>query len=106
MQANLNLLIEKRLRATQSERAELGYQWQLKYRWQPAIEFGLQGLGDMGPWNRWEPHAEPPHQAGPALLGRPKAGERQVIKYNAGLLFGLTDGAPRYTLRAQAEYEF
>jgi hypothetical protein len=29
-----------------------------------------------------------------------------VIKYNAAVLVGLTDAAPRHTLRLQAEYEF
>ena len=105
-QANLNLLIEKRIRASEPSKAELGYQWQLKYRWRSALEFGAQGLGDVGPWNRWEPHAEQPHRAGPALFGRVKVGERQAVKYNAALLMGLTDAAPRRTLRVQAEFEF
>ena len=35
-----------------------------------------------------------------------RAGDRQIIKYNAGLLLGLTNGAPRNTVRVQAEYEF
>jgi hypothetical protein len=106
VQANLNLLIEKHVRASEPGKAELGYQWQLKYRWQPALEFGLQGFGDVGPWNDWEPKSEQPHVAGPALFGRVGLGGRQAIKYNAGLLFGLTDGAPRTTFRLQAEYEF
>ena len=106
IQANLNLLIEKHLRSSEASPAELGYQWQLKYRWKPAFEFGLQGLGDVGPWRQWEPRSEQPHSAGPAIFGRIALGARQAIKYNAGLLFGLTDAAPRRTLRLQAEYEF
>jgi hypothetical protein len=35
-----------------------------------------------------------------------RVGQKQVINYNAGILFGLTNGAPRNTLRLQAEYEF
>ena len=35
-QANLNLLVEKRIRISEAESAELGYQWQLKYRWTPG----------------------------------------------------------------------
>lgn len=106
VQANLNVLIEKHIRAAEAEKAELGYEWQLKYRWRPDFEYGLQGFGDVGPWDHWEPHSEQPHIAGPAVFGRIKAGQRQAIKYNAGLLFGLTDGAPRNTFRLQAEYEF
>lgn len=106
VQANLNLLIEKHVRAEAAGKAELGYQWQLKYRWHPEFEYGLQGFGDVGPWNHWEPHSEQPHIAGPALFGKVRVGQKQVIKYNAGLLFGMTDASPRHTLRLQAEYEF
>lgn len=106
VQANLNLLFEKHIRASELSKAELGYQWQVKYRWRPSFEFGLQGFGDVGPWNDWEPKSEQPHIGGPAIFGRIGLGGRQAIKYNAGLLFGLTDGAPRKTFRLQAEYEF
>lgn len=106
LQANLNLLFEKHIRGSDLGKAELGYQWQLKYRWRPEFEFGLQGFGDVGPWNKWEPKSAQPHVAGPAAFGRIKVGQRQTIKYNAGLLFGLTDSAPRNTFRLQAEYEF
>ncbi|MEO5696979.1 MAG: hypothetical protein ABIQ60_07580 [Burkholderiaceae bacterium] len=94
------------MRSSTGGDTELGYQWQLKYRWRPALEVGFQGFGAVGPWRHWEPAAEQPHVAGPALFGRVGLGERQAIKYNAGLLFGLSDAAPRTTLRIQAEYEF
>ncbi|MDE1949369.1 MAG: hypothetical protein KGI35_12185 [Burkholderiales bacterium] len=106
LQGNLNLLFEKHIRASEPSAAELGYQWQLKYRWQPSLEFGAQGFGDVGPWDDPEPKSQQPHIAGPAIFGRIGLGGRQAIKYNAGLLFGLTDGAPRQTLRLQAEFEF
>lgn len=106
VQANLNLLFERHVRASASGRTELGYQWQLKYRWRPEFEFGLQGFGDVGPWDHWERRSEQAHRAGPALFGRFRVGDHQVVKYNVGLIFGFTDGAARHTLRAQAEYEF
>jgi hypothetical protein len=106
IQGNLNLLFEKHIRASEPGKAELGYQWQVKYRWRPSLEFGLKGFGDVGPWDDWERKSEQPHIAGPAFFGRIGVGGRQAIRYNAGLLFGLTDGAPRKTFRVQAEYEF
>jgi len=33
VQANLNILVEKHIRAAVAEKAELGYQWQVKYRY-------------------------------------------------------------------------
>ena len=106
VQANVNILVEKHVRAEAAARAELGYQWQVKYRYKPEFEFGLQGFGDVGPWDRWETTSQQPHIAGPAIFGKLQVGPKHAISYNAGLLFGLTDGAPRNTLRVQAEYEF
>lgn len=106
LQGNLNLLFVKHIRASEPSKAELGYQWQLKYRWTPAFEYGLQGFGNMGPWDDWMKPADQSHVAGPALFGRVKLGDRQTLKYNAGLLLGLNHGAARNTLRVQAEYEF
>jgi hypothetical protein len=104
---NLNFVLEKHLLTDEpQEKAELGYEWQVRYRWQPQFEFGLQGFGEVGPWNHWLPSSEQSHRLGPAIYGAVKVGERQVIKYNAGLLFGLTDGSPRNQIRLQAEYEF
>jgi len=106
IQANLNLLITKHYRAASASAAELGWQWQLKYRWQPALEFGLQGFGGVGPWQQWTPVSEQSHTAGPAIFGRVKVGQRETIRYNAAWLFGIGEGSPRQTLRMQAEYEF
>lgn len=106
VQANLNVLLTKHIRTATPGNAVLGYQWQLKYRWHPELEYGLQGFGDVGPWNHWLPKSEQSHIAGPAIFGRFRVAEHQVIKYNAGLLVALTAGAPRKTFRIQAEYEF
>ena len=106
VQANVNVLIQKNVRATAAAPAALGYQWQLKYRYRPEFEFGAQGFGDVGPWRHWEPASQQANVAGPAIFGKLRLGPHQVIKYNAALLFGLTNGAPRNTLRLQTEYEF
>jgi hypothetical protein len=105
-QANLNLLVEKHIRTAVPQKAELGYQWQMKYRWQPALEAGAQGFGSVGPWSDWLPGHAQSHVAGPALFGRVKVGDHQTVKYNAGLLFGVNNASPTHTLRLQAEYEF
>jgi hypothetical protein len=106
IQANFNVLLERHYRSEEREATELGYQWQLKYRWRPAFEFGAQGFGDVGKWNDWEPAREQEHIVGPAIFGKFSLGGREVVKYNAALLFKASSAAPDRTLRAQLEYEF
>jgi hypothetical protein len=84
----------------------LFYQWQVKYNWQPTLDFGLQGMGGMGQWNNWSGQSAQSHFAGPALMGKFHVAERQYIRYNAAWLFGASRTAPRNTFRMQAEYEF
>ena len=106
VQANFNLLFQKNVRTEEPAPAEMQYQWQLKYRYRPQFEFGAQGFGELGPWDHWAPGSGQAHIAGPAIFGKLHVGPRQIINYNAALLFGLNNGAPRNTLRVQAEYEF
>src|SRR5512139_3213055 len=106
LQLNANVLFEDHVDAEESSETEMGYQWQAKYRWKPALEYGLQGFGEMGPWDDWAPSDEQSHKAGPAVFGKLAAGDQQAIKYNAAWLFGMSDGAPDNTFRMQVEYEF
>jgi hypothetical protein len=106
LQLNANVLFEDHVDAEESSQTEMGYQWQAKYRWKPVLEYGLQGFGEMGPWDDWAPSDEQSHKAGPAVFGKLAAGSQQAIKYNAAWLFGVSDGAPDNTFRMQIEYEF
>lgn len=105
-QLNLNLLFERHVDAKDNGDTEMGYQWQVKYRWQKSFEFGAQGFGEMGKWNDWAAHDEQKHLLGPAVFGKLPMGDHQAIKYNAAYLIGVTDGAPDHSIRAQLEYEF
>ena len=106
LQANLNLLLTRHLRAAESPRAEFGYQWQLRWRADPRLDWGAQGFGETGPWRNWNPGGEQSHQFGPALFGRIKTSPTSALKYDAALLFGTGGEAPRHALRARIEYEF
>lgn len=83
----------------------LGYQWQLLYRHAHSLYYGVQGMGELGKWNDWAPHGDQEHKLGPAIFGRLKTAGGQRLNYDVGLLFGLTDGTPDYTLRFKLEYE-
>lgn len=109
-QFNWNVIFEREFggeRASGEEHEiELAYQWQVKYRWRPVIEFGAQGLGEVGEWSDWEASEAQSHVLGPAAFGRLRLGDEGKLTYNTALLFGVSDGAPDRTFRLQVEYEF
>lgn len=111
VQVNGNLLFARRFHGSSEAPdvqhfTEIGYQWQVKYRWQQAFEYGLQGFGEMGKWNDWAGHDDQTHRFGPAVFGKLPLGNRQAITYNAAWLIGAAPGAPDHTFRMQMEYEF
>jgi hypothetical protein len=110
LQLNGNLLFERAFGQADTSgvpySTNFSYQWQAKYRWQPVLEFGAQGFGDMGKWNDWDKQADQIHRAGPAVFGKFALGNRQAIRYNAAWLFGTGNAAPDNTFRMQVEYEF
>ena len=57
VQANLNLLFERRVRAEASSATEFGYQWQLRAHRDAPLGWGVQGFGHPGRWDRWAPRA-------------------------------------------------
>ncbi len=106
VQVNTNFLLERHYRATEQEVTELGYQWQVKYRWREDFEFGAQGFGSVGKWDHWDAAHDQQHMLGPAIFGRISLGGRQALRYDAAYLFKASSAAPDRTLRAQLEYEF
>jgi hypothetical protein len=110
LQLNGNLLFERKFGKHNDGNdpyiTEFGYQWQVKYRWKTALEFGAQGFGDMGKWDDWEAKDNQVHRIGPAVFGKFALGNKQAIRYNAAWLFGTSDAASDQTFRMQAEYEF
>jgi hypothetical protein len=105
-QMNFNPLLTNISRSAYGNGTFFEYQWQVKYRWQQALEFGAQGFGDMGRWNHLATSNEQIHRLGPALFGKLKLGSGQAIAWNAGLLVGATQASPDWNFRMQAEYEF
>ena len=105
-QLNANILFQRNYRADASNLMKLNYQWQAKYRLMPVFEFGLQGFGELGQWNRIAPRAEQSHILGPAVFGKIALGGRQAIKYNAAVLVDASDAKHSTTFRTQIEYEF
>lgn len=105
-QFNGNVLLQRSYRGEAADVTQFGYQWQVQYRWQPALQYGLQGFGELGPWNAWSSRSGQTNRAGPALFGKLSLGHATAIRYNAAWLVGMDPGAPAHTLRLQSEYEF
>lgn len=105
-QFNFNPLIERHFHAEEPGVTELGYQFQARYLSSGTVDLGVQVFGELGKWNKWESAQDQIHRAGPAVFGKFNLGGRNIIKYNAAVLFGLTRATPDTTVRAQVEYEF
>ena len=106
VQLNANAIFRRNYRAAEDNPMRLNYQWQVKYRWRPLLEFGAQGFGELGQWNHWAPANEQSHRMGPAIFGKYALGGRQAIKYNAAVLFDVSGEKRGTGMRAQVEFEF
>jgi len=107
LQLNGNVLFKRKFGlAGQSYNTNLLYQLQAKYRLQSALEFGVQGFGEMGKWNDWSKQSNLNHFFGPAFFGKLNLDNRRAVKYNAAWLFAASRNAPGNTFRVQIEYEF
>lgn len=110
VQLNANFLLQRKYASdggSVHSATEAKYQWQVKYRLKTEFEFGAQGFGNLGEWDKWVSNKdEENHSVGPAIFGKLVLGNRQAVKYNAAWLIGSGAGAAERTFRMQAEYEF
>ena len=105
-QLNLNLFLQRALRTGQPQNTELVYQWQVKYRWREALQWGVQGFGEVGTWNDWLPRARQSHRAGPALSGTWQLAGKQELRYEAALLVGTNTAIHGKTFSTRIQYVF
>ena len=105
-QLNANVFFERGLGAEKDDPTTMKYQWQLRYRWTPPLHFGLQGFGELGPWNAWAPGNGQSHRAGPAVFTTARLDDRVAFKLQAAWLVGRTGtrSGHMFTLRATSEF--
>jgi hypothetical protein len=84
---------------------EVEYAAQYRYRLREEFEPGLELYGELGNVGEFGALSTHEHQLGPAVFGKLRAG-RAALKYQGGVLFGLTEDSPGVTLRFMVEYEF
>jgi hypothetical protein len=101
-----NLFLEKEIgRFSSTGRMRFSYAWETRIATGWVIEPGIQAYGEPGPLGRFAPISQQDHRIGPQLFGVVHELGPGTLKFNAGILFGLTPATPRQTFRWQAEYE-
>jgi len=86
----------------------VGFEYALRanYPWKRGLQFGIEAFGEPGRLTGFEPTAEQTHSLGPVLSGKfnlPMIPGNFV--YEAGYLFGLTEGSPSGEVKWGLEYE-
>lgn len=105
-QLNANLVFERGLGDGPPARTQLKYQWQAKYRFSQALHLGLQGFGELGPWNAWSAGRDQSHRAGPMVSGTLPLGSTQAFKYEAAYLIGSVYGREGNMFALRLQYVF
>ncbi len=106
IQSNLNVLARHPFGSAVQGATRFEYQFQTKYRYREALEWGVQGFGDLGASKSPSGVSRQRHQVGPALFGALGLGRSRSLIYNVGYLIGTTDASHDRTLRAQIEFEY
>ncbi|HSC76159.1 MAG TPA: FTR1 family protein [Pseudomonadales bacterium] len=101
---NLNLIWVRDFGSQADHDTEFEYTWQTRIKGNPLLEFGVQGMGELGDWDDTNPGHDQEHKLGPAIFGEYKLNHSK-IKYDAAILVGVTDDTPDETLRFALEYE-
>jgi hypothetical protein len=102
---SVNLFISKDIGRYATSRPQFQYAWETRLDLGSAIEPGFQAYGSPGAFGHFAPTGQQDHRAGPVIFGTFASLGPGSLKWNAGVLFGLTPGAPRQTFRWQGEYE-
>ena len=105
-QINANLVFERGFGQTANRPTQLKYQWQVKHRYRPLFEFGLQGFGEVGEWDQWAPRSRQSHRLGPMIAGTWTLGGKQAIKYQLAWLKGGIYTVNGYMLSSRIQYLF
>ncbi len=86
-------------------RMNFSYAWETRIATGWVIEPGFQAYGEPGAVGHFASLGAQDHRIGPQFFGAIHDFGPGTLKFNGGVLFGLTPAAPRQTFRWQAEYE-
>lgn len=97
-----NIGFEKEVGSYANKNPEGEIKWMAKYNYIPVLNPGVEYYGEFGEISSTESYNDQKHRLGPVLYG--KLG--QGVKYELGMLFGISHAAEDYTLKLNLEYEF
>ena len=101
----VNLFMEKDIGNYAAPRPAFIYAWETRLDLGTAIEPGFQAYGQPSSFDGYNSGWPQDNRIGPQLFGTIAQFGPGSLKWNGGILFGVTRAAPRETLRWQAEYE-
>lgn len=96
-----NASLEKDFEDGESEDAESGLAWATSYSYSESFEPGFEIYSDFGALSDTGSFSDQDHRIDPVAYG-----EIGPAEYDAGILFGVSDGAPDATLKLILETEF
>jgi hypothetical protein len=101
----VNLFLQKEVGPNSSGPAFFVYAWETRLALGTPIEPGFQAYGNPSAFEGFNSHWPQDNRIGPQLFGTVSNIGPGTLKWNAGVLFGVTSAAPRETIRWQLEYE-
>lgn len=97
-----NLTVEQEVGDNANDNPEWEVAWRSIYLYQPMLNPGFEYYGAFGEVSHSGSFEQQSHHLGPVLTGTLYPG----LKYDIGLLFGLSDSASDQAIKFNLEYEF
>jgi len=101
----VNLFMQKEVGSSSAGRPFFMYAWETRLALGTPIEPGFQAYGQPSAFEGFTAHLPQDNRIGPQLFGIVSNIGAGSLRWNAGILFGLTSASPRATIRWQFEYE-
>ena len=101
----VNLFMEKEVGNSSAGRPFFLYAWETRFAFGTPIEPGFQAYGQPSGFEGFNSHWPQDNRIGPQLFGIVSNIGPGSLRWNAGILFGVSSASPRQTIRWQLEYE-
>ena len=101
----VNLFVQKEVGPSSAGRPFFVYAWETRLALGTPIEPGFQAYGNPSAFEGFNSHWPQDNRIGPQLFGFISNLGPGSLRWNAGILFGVTSASPRETIRWQFEYE-